>query len=75
MPMALGEQIRFVCASPEHRRTGRDPEGGELTVNAGEWAFCPWGGSEDHTWSRVEGMDLSTARKRPLPQEVTAGQD
>jgi hypothetical protein len=35
--MPLGEQIRFLCVSTEHRRSGRDAEGGEPTVNAGDW--------------------------------------
>ena len=57
-----GEIVRFVCVSTEHSRRGHDQAGGVLTINDGQWAYCPWGQADNHSWDAVDGIDLAAAR-------------
>lgn len=72
--MTAGEQVRFICRSAQHARAGRDQAGGVLTIEDGKWAYCPWGKTDHHEWTAIEGMDLATARttRFPIP-EVDVG--
>jgi len=54
--------VRFVCVAPEHSRANGDPEASVLTIIAGEWALCPWGGAAGHVWDETEGVDIRAAR-------------
>jgi len=58
--------VRFVCVAPEHSRANGDPEASVLTIIAGEWALCPWGGAAGHVWDETEGLDIRMARNAAL---------
>lgn len=74
--MSAGETVRFICRSAQHARAGRDQAGGVLTIEAGKWAYCPWGKTDQHEWVPVEGMDLATARttRFPAPEASASSQ-
>jgi hypothetical protein len=57
-----GALIRFVCRSTTHQRAS-----GELsipvTLHEHEWAFCPAGLTDGHTWERIDGATLDSLRR------------
>ncbi|HKY51847.1 MAG TPA: hypothetical protein VJP45_11385 [Candidatus Limnocylindria bacterium] len=64
-----GAVIRFVCRNNAHRRMTSDVSN-PVTLHGQEWAFCPAGVAEDHTWERIEGATLAELRLRAV--ETTA---
>ena len=50
--------IRWYCASPAHR-TNHEDAADKLTINDGEWAFCPLDTrAPEHDWRRTGGLEL-----------------
>jgi hypothetical protein len=58
-----GALIRFVCRTPEHQRA-RIELSSPVTLHETDWAFCPAGVTEGHTWERIEGATLDALRRR-----------
>jgi hypothetical protein len=58
-----GALIRFVCRMPEHQRS-RFELSSPVTLHEHEWAFCPAGVTDGHTWERIEGATLDALRHR-----------
>jgi len=58
--------VRFVCVAPEHSRANGTAESALLTIIAGEWALCAWGGTDGHVWDETEGLDIRMARNAAL---------
>jgi hypothetical protein len=58
-----GALIRFVCRKPEHQRASGSVTS-PVTLHEQEWAFCPAGVTDDHTWERIEGATLDALRHR-----------
>lgn len=72
----MGSMVRFVCVAPEYSRANGDPEASVLTIIAGEWALCPWGGAAGHVWGETEGVDIRAARSAALRRrEPTASRE
>lgn len=61
-----GPMVRFVCVAPEHSRANGTAESALLTIIAGEWALCAWGGTDRHVWDETEGLDIRMARNAAL---------
>ena len=65
--------VRFVCVTPEHSPANGSAESAHLTIIAGEWALCAWGGPDRHDWDETEGLDIrmagAAARRRREPAE------
>jgi hypothetical protein len=49
--------VRFICTATAHPPRS-SPSGTGLTVNEGQWAFCPSGDLSGHQWSAVDGAPL-----------------
>ena len=49
--------VGFICTAAAHPARSA-PNGTGLTVNQGEWAFCPAGETSGHEWSTVDGASL-----------------
>jgi hypothetical protein len=49
--------VGFICTATAHPPRS-NPSGTGLTVNDGQWAFCPAGESSGHLWSAVDGVPL-----------------
>lgn len=58
--------VRFVCVAPDHSRVNGTAESALLTIVAGEWALCAWGGTDSHVWDETEGLDIRMARNAAL---------
>jgi hypothetical protein len=58
-----GALIRFVCRTSEHQRA-RVELSSPVTLHEEDWAFCPAGLTEGHTWERIEGATLDALRHR-----------
>ncbi|HLA13528.1 MAG TPA: hypothetical protein VJZ25_00765 [Gemmatimonadaceae bacterium] len=58
-----GALIRFVCRENEHQRA-RASVNSPVTLHEQEWAFCPAGVAEGHTWERIAGAPLDELRHR-----------
>ena len=53
--------IRFTCERPDHAKRS---ERYTLTINDGEWAFCPHEGpTSEHKWRLMEGAKLDALLK------------
>lgn len=59
--------VAFVCRNPKHRGHA-DVISNAVTINEGEWAFCPIGAADEHVWERTQSANLDTLR-HPLAQE------
>ena len=62
--------IAYACVAPDHQPTLLHPD--KLTVNEGEWAFCPFDArAADHRWQKTGGADLASLTLRfglsPMP--------
>jgi hypothetical protein len=66
-----GALIRFVCRKTEHQHASRDVTS-PVTLHEQEWAFCPAGVTEGHTWERIEGATLDALRHRSSEVRVKA---
>jgi hypothetical protein len=63
-----GALIRFVCRSSDHQH-GRIDLSNPVTLHQHEWAFCPAGLTEGHTWERIEGAGATLdALRRHVPE-------
>ena len=60
-----GALIRFVCRKAEHQRRNTDVSN-PVTLHQHEWAFCPAGLSDGHTWERIDDTTLETLRHRTV---------
>jgi hypothetical protein len=49
--------IEFVCTAAHERRS--DPS---ITVEQRAWAYCPWGASDQHAWTRIDPTAVETLR-------------
>ncbi|GAC1495794.1 MAG: hypothetical protein NVS1B1_13670 [Candidatus Limnocylindrales bacterium] len=67
-----GPMVRFVCVAPEHSRANGTAESALLTIIAGEWALCAWGGTDGHDWDETEGVDIRMARNLALRRREQA---
>lgn len=57
--------IAYICTAVSH--PARAEQGGRgLTVNDGEWAFCPAGEAADHQWSRIARTSLEELARAAL---------
>ena len=56
-----GALIRFVCRNSQHQRM-RGEVSSPVTLHHEEWAFCPAGITNGHTWERIEGATLAELR-------------
>ncbi|HUQ16683.1 MAG TPA: hypothetical protein VM070_02740 [Candidatus Saccharimonadales bacterium] len=61
-----GPMVCFVCVAPGHSRANGTAESTLLTIVAGEWALCAWGGTDGHVWDETEGLDIRMARNAAL---------
>lgn len=68
----MSAPVAFACRNPKHRGHP-DVISNAITINEGQWAFCPIGAIDEHIWERTESASLDTLR-RPLVREerVTA---
>jgi len=68
----MSASVAFFCRNPKHRRNP-DIISNAITINQGEWAFCPNGAIDEHVWERTQTTNLD-ALKHPLAHEerVTA---
>jgi len=64
--------VRFVCVAPEHSRANGNAESALLTIVAGEWALCAWGGPDRHDWDETEGLEIRMARNAALRRRERA---
>lgn len=67
-----GPKVRFICVAPEHSRANGSAESALLTIIAGEWALCAWGGPDRHDWDETEGLDIRMARAVALRRREPA---
>jgi len=57
--------VGFICTAAGH--PARAEQGGRgLTVNDGEWAFCPAGEGAEHEWSRIARTSLEELARAAL---------
>ena len=74
-----GPMVRFVCVTPEHSPANGSAESAFLTIIAGEWALCAWGGPDRHDWDETEGLDIRMAgaaalrRREPAEDRQSTG--
>ena len=68
----MSAAVAFFCRNPKHRGHP-DIISNAITINEGEWAFCPIGAVDEHLWERIQSTNVD-ALKHPLPREerVTA---
>lgn len=60
--------VAFVCRNPEHR--GRaESVSNSITINDGEWAFCPSGAADRHVWERTPAASLESLRHPAAHEE------
>ena len=64
--------IEYVCTAQHDRR-----EAASVTLEQGAWAYCSWGASEAHQWTRIDPTAIETlrspagnARTRLVPNET-----
>lgn len=54
--------VAYECKAPSHR-VGDEGGPDKLTVNDGQWAFCPYDvKAEGHEWKPTGGVPLSMLR-------------
>lgn len=57
--------VGYICTAAAH--PARAEQGGRgLTVNDGEWAFCPAGEAAGHEWSRIAQTSLEELARAAL---------
>jgi hypothetical protein len=59
--------VHFFCRNPKHRGHP-DIISNAITINEGEWAFCPAGAVDEHVWERTQSANLDALR-HPLARE------
>lgn len=64
----MSAPVAFICRNPRHRGHP-DVISNAVTINNGEWAFCPSGAADEHLWERTPSASLDTVR-HPLPHEA-----
>jgi hypothetical protein len=56
--------IHFVCVAETHQeRTRGGSYVSPLTINAGQWAYCPAGLMTDHTWHAITPTPVDDVRR------------
>ena len=65
----MAAPIKFVCRNSAHQRARSDVYS-PVTLHEGEWAFCPAGVIDGHTWERIEGATLDGLRLRKAEAPV-----
>jgi hypothetical protein len=63
----MSAPVHFFCRNPKHRGHP-DIISNAITVNEGEWAFCPAGAVDEHVWERTQSANLDALR-HPLARE------
>lgn len=57
--------VGYICTAATHPASAE--QGGRgLTVNDGEWAFCPAGEDAGHEWSRIAGTSIDELARAAL---------
>lgn len=57
--------VGYICTAAGHPANAE--QGGRgLTVNDGEWAFCPAGQDGDHEWRRIAHTSLEALARAAL---------
>lgn len=69
-----GPVVRFLCIAPDHSRANGTAESALLTIIAGAWALCAWGGTDGHVWEETDGLDIRMARNAALRRREPAEQ-
>jgi hypothetical protein len=49
--------IDYVCTAQHDRR-----EEASVTLEHGSWAYCSWGGSDGHQWTRIDPTAIEALR-------------
>jgi hypothetical protein len=49
--------IEYVCTTQHDRR-----EEASVTLAQGSWAYCSWGASSDHQWTRIDPTAIEALR-------------
>jgi hypothetical protein len=63
----MSAPVHFFCRNPKHRGHP-DILSNAITINEGEWAFCPAGAVDEHVWERTQSANLDALR-HPLARE------
>jgi hypothetical protein len=66
----MSAPIAFFCRNPKHRRHP-DIISNAITINEGQWAFCPLGAIDEHLWERTQPTNLESLM-HPLAREERA---
>jgi hypothetical protein len=51
--------IEYVCTAQHDRR-----EEPSVTLEQGSWAYCSWGASDGHEWTRIDPTTVEALRSR-----------
>jgi hypothetical protein len=51
--------IVYRCNEPRHQIRVSEPRASPITVVEGNWAYCPMGAPDMHTWERVKPVSLA----------------
>jgi hypothetical protein len=56
--------IHFVCVADKHQeRTRGGPYVSPLTINDGQWAYCPAGLTTEHSWLEITPTPVDDVRR------------
>jgi len=53
----MAAMIEDVCTAQHDRR-----EEASVTLEQGSWAYCSWGASSGHTWTRIDPTAVEALR-------------
>ena len=53
----MAAMIEYVCTAQHDRR-----EEASVTLEQGSWAYCSWGGSTGHEWTRIDPTAVEALR-------------
>jgi hypothetical protein len=53
----MAAMIEYVCTAQHGRH--EDPS---VTLEQGSWAYCSWGASADHRWTRIDPTTVEALR-------------
>jgi hypothetical protein len=60
--------VAFICRNPKHRGHAEHISK-PITINDGEWAFCPTGAADQHAWERTPATTLYALRHTAVREE------
>ena len=54
----MAAMIEYVCTAQHQRRD--EPS---VTLEQGAWAYCSWGASADHRWTKIDPTAVEALRQ------------